>query len=77
VEFLRDRIKNLYSSLLATADYEKSLGKKVKQISQDVSHQNMENDKASSKQFSQNAEIGELRRELVKVFDCRLILGSK
>jgi hypothetical protein len=37
----------------------------------------MENDKASSKQFSQNAEIGELKRELVKVFYSRLTLGSK
>lgn len=66
VEFLRDRLKSLYSSLLTAAEYEKSWGKKVKQIFQDVSNQNMENDKASSKQFSQNAEIGELRRELVK-----------
>ncbi len=68
MEFLRDHIKSLYSSLLATAEYEKLLGKKVKQIFQDVSNQNMENDKATSKQFSQNAEIGELKRELVKVF---------
>ena len=67
LDFLRDCIKSLHASLLAAAEYEKLLGKKVKQIFQDVSNQRMESDKAMSKQFSQNAEIGELKRELLKV----------
>jgi hypothetical protein len=51
---------------LASGDYEKSLAKRVKQLFQDVSTQRMERDKTVSKQFAQNAEIGELKRELLK-----------
>jgi hypothetical protein len=42
------------------------LAKRVKQLFQDVSTQRMERDKTVSKQFAQNAEIGELKRELLK-----------
>ena len=66
LELLQDRIKSLYNSLLSTAEYEKSLGKRTKQLFQDVATQRMERDKTVSKQFAQNAEIGELKRELLK-----------
>ncbi len=42
------------------------MAKRVKQLFQDVSTQRMERDKTVSKQFAQNAEIGELKRELLK-----------
>jgi hypothetical protein len=67
LDILRDRIRSLYSSLLYSAEYEKSLGKRVKQLQQDVAIQRMERDKTVSKQFAQNAEMGELKRELLRV----------
>ena len=67
LELLQERIRSLYNSLLSVAEYEKSLAKRVKQLFQDVSSQRMERDRTVSKQFAQNAEIGELKRELLKV----------
>jgi hypothetical protein len=68
IEALGTTIKALYANILSTAEFEKNMGKRVKQLFQDVANQRMERDKTVSKQFAQNAEIGELKRELLKVF---------
>ena len=41
--------------------------KRVKQVIQDVGNQRIEMDRTGTKQFSDNTEIGELKRELLKV----------
>ena len=66
LETLQEGIRSLYTSILSAGEYEKGLAKKVKQLFQDVTSQRMERDRTVSKQFAQNAEIGELKRELLK-----------
>lgn len=60
-------MKSLHLGLRQFLDYEKSLGKKVKQLTMDLHQQRLDMDKKGLQQFSDNAEIGELKRELLKV----------
>ncbi len=46
---------------------EKTLGKKLKQLSVNVANQRMEIDKQGTKQFLDNTMLGEKRRELTRV----------
>ncbi|KAJ3296076.1 hypothetical protein HK104_002021, partial [Borealophlyctis nickersoniae] len=66
IEALQDKLRSLHSYLLSGVAYEKSLVKRVKQLFQDVTSQRMEMDKTGTKLFSDNSEIGELKRELLK-----------
>lgn len=60
-------MRSLHSFLLSCAEYEKQLIKRVKDVAQDVQKQRLEIDRTASKQFTENTEIGELKRELLKV----------
>ncbi|KAJ3130897.1 hypothetical protein HK100_007240 [Physocladia obscura] len=64
---LKEKVRSLHSYLLAFGDYDKTLSKKTRNLAQEVSNQRMEIDRGDSKQFQNNAEIGNLRRELVKL----------
>ncbi len=62
----KDKFTQLHEFLLKCSNYEKVMGKKLKALAKEVTMQRMEKDRAVSKQFSGNAEIGEIRRELLK-----------
>lgn len=64
---LKGYIRNLHSFLLKSNDFEKKLSKKVKQLAQEVTNQDLEMDKCATRQFSDNSTIGELKRELLKM----------
>jgi hypothetical protein len=49
------------------AQFEKSMVQSIRQSLQEITIQKLEQDRAISQQFSGNAEIGELKRELMKV----------
>ncbi|KND04550.1 uncharacterized protein SPPG_00275 [Spizellomyces punctatus DAOM BR117] len=63
---LESRMRSLHAFLLSCAEYEKSLIKRVKDVAGDVQKQRLEIDRTASKQFTENTEIGELKRELLK-----------
>ncbi|KAJ3348828.1 hypothetical protein HDU83_001030 [Entophlyctis luteolus] len=64
---LKANVRSLHSYLLSFRDYDKALSKSTRALAQDVTNQRMETDRSESKQFANNAEIGNLKRELVKL----------
>ncbi|KAI9089460.1 hypothetical protein DFS34DRAFT_639300 [Phlyctochytrium arcticum] len=66
INYLEDRLRSLHAFLLSCAEYEKQLIKRVKDVGQDLQKQRLEIDRTASKQFTENTEIGELKRELLK-----------
>ncbi|KAJ3409840.1 hypothetical protein HDV05_004193 [Chytridiales sp. JEL 0842] len=67
IDEMRARIRSLHQHLLVTSTYEKSLQKKAKTLTLEVQNQRMEIDKTGTKQYANNAEIGDLKRNLLKV----------
>ncbi|KAI8835875.1 hypothetical protein BC829DRAFT_406093 [Chytridium lagenaria] len=65
-EELKEKIILLHKALLSCSEYEKSIQKRVKHITQEVQNQIMELDRTSNRQFELNSEIGELKRELLR-----------
>lgn len=63
---LKEKLHQLHSFHLSEVDFEKKILKKVKWVVSEVGSQRMEIDKTSSKQFSNNSIIGDLKRELLK-----------
>ena len=59
----------MHKSLLKFNEYDKYLAKTLKQTIQDITMQRLEKDRMISKQFSGNAEIGDLKRELMIVME--------
>jgi hypothetical protein len=72
---MKDHIRSLHHSLLSCSEFEKTLQKKVKHVAQEVMNQRMEIDRTGSKQYANNAEIGDLKRHLLKV-GCTHILNA-
>ncbi|KAJ3047564.1 hypothetical protein HK097_011415, partial [Rhizophlyctis rosea] len=66
VDELQQKLKDLHAHLLSFAAFEKTMVKRVKQVIQDVGSQRIEMDRSGTKQFSDNTEIGELKRQLLK-----------
>ncbi|KAJ3328888.1 hypothetical protein HDU76_009092 [Blyttiomyces sp. JEL0837] len=66
IKDLKEKIQSLHKYLIHFNEYEKSLQKRTKQLAQEVSNQRMDMDRNESKQFADNAEIGELKRELMR-----------
>ncbi|KAI9339290.1 hypothetical protein BDR26DRAFT_803168 [Obelidium mucronatum] len=64
---LKEKVRSLHAHLLSFGEYDKNLSKSTKQLAQEVTNQRMEMDKNESKQFANNATIGNLKRELVKL----------
>ncbi|KAI8612195.1 hypothetical protein BC830DRAFT_1067947 [Chytriomyces sp. MP71] len=67
IEDLKGKVRSLHAYLLEFGDYDKNLSKNTKHLAQDVMNQRMEIDRSESKQFANNAEIGNLKRELLKL----------
>ena len=59
--------RKLHSLLLKSDEIEKATSKRAKKLAVEVGNQRMEYDKDASKQFTNNTEIGELRREMLKI----------
>ncbi|KAI8905764.1 hypothetical protein DFJ77DRAFT_209820 [Powellomyces hirtus] len=66
ITHLKDRTHSLHAFLLSCAEYEKQLMKRCKDVNADVQKLRLEIDRTASKQFTENTEIGELKRELLK-----------
>ncbi|KAJ3073973.1 hypothetical protein HDU98_000197 [Podochytrium sp. JEL0797] len=64
---LKEKVRSLHTHLLSFGDYDKNLAKSTKQLAQEVTNQRMEIDRNESKQYTNNAEMGNLKRELVKL----------
>lgn len=64
---LKHDFNELHSFLVSLHSFEKSMAAHLRQSLQDMTLSRLEKDRAISKQFSGNAEIGELTRELLKV----------
>ncbi|KAJ3233161.1 hypothetical protein HDU81_002463 [Chytriomyces hyalinus] len=67
IEDLKAHVRSLHTHLLSFGDYDKTLSKTTKHLAQEVINQRMEIDRNESKQFANNAEIGNLKRELLKL----------
>ncbi|KAI9141614.1 hypothetical protein BKA69DRAFT_384045 [Paraphysoderma sedebokerense] len=76
-EILKQKHQTLYQYFLTSFEYEKATLKRVKQLQQDVQKQKVELDKTGTKAFHDNAEIGELKRELLKVSNVHEISFSE
>ncbi|KAJ3024068.1 hypothetical protein HKX48_007248 [Thoreauomyces humboldtii] len=66
ISHLKDRTHSLHEFLLSCAEYEKQLMKRCKDVNGDLQKLRLEIDRTASKQFTENTEIGELKRELLK-----------
>ncbi|KAJ3144973.1 hypothetical protein HK101_002563 [Irineochytrium annulatum] len=66
IKELKDKIVDLHKAMIACSEYEKTVQKRVKHITQEVSNQAMELDRTANRQYASNMEIGELKRELLK-----------
>eukprot|EP00842_Homolaphlyctis_polyrhiza_P000705 jgi/Hompol1/1635/HPOL_002745-RA len=66
IDKLKQKFVALHQFLLRFNNYEKGMVRKLKSAIQDVTMQRLERDRAVSKQFFGNSEIGELKRELLK-----------
>ncbi|KAJ3088001.1 hypothetical protein HK102_009803 [Quaeritorhiza haematococci] len=67
IEEYKSKMRDLHNFLLSCFEYEKTLTRKAKQLSQEVTNQRMEMDRTGTKQFSDNSQIGELKREYHKI----------
>jgi hypothetical protein len=67
VEELKRKHHTLYQYILTAFEYEKAMIKKTKTLQGEVTKQKLEMDKSGTKVYDDNAEIGELKRELLKV----------
>ncbi|ORZ32861.1 hypothetical protein BCR44DRAFT_1416244 [Catenaria anguillulae PL171] len=66
VEELKRKHHALYQHILTAFEYEKAMIKKSKMLQAEVTKQKLEMDKTGAKVFDDNAEIGELKRELLR-----------
>ncbi|TPX37722.1 hypothetical protein SmJEL517_g00446 [Synchytrium microbalum] len=66
-ETIKSQFRLLHNALLATADFEKSVKKKLKAVSQAVQAQRIQIDTSGSAQYTEASEVADLRRELLKV----------
>ncbi|XJO72474.1 hypothetical protein BDV3_003585 [Batrachochytrium dendrobatidis] len=66
IEHFKQSFLRMHGFLIRFNEYEKNIAKKLKASVKEVTMQKLERDRAVSKQFSGNAEIGELKRELLK-----------
>ncbi|KAI9218518.1 hypothetical protein BC828DRAFT_388410 [Blastocladiella britannica] len=66
IEELKRKHHSLYQYILTAFEYEKAMIKKTKTLQVEVNKQKMEMDKTGAKVYDDNAEIGELRRELLR-----------
>ncbi|KAI9190296.1 hypothetical protein H9P43_001729 [Blastocladiella emersonii ATCC 22665] len=66
VEELKQRHHTLYQFILTAFEYEKAMIKKTKALQAEVTKQRLEMDKTGAKVYDDNAEIGELKRELLR-----------
>ncbi|KAJ3158067.1 hypothetical protein HDU89_000450 [Geranomyces variabilis] len=66
ITHLKERTHSLHAFLLSCAEYEKQLMKRCKDVNVDLQKLRLEIDRTASKQFTENTEIGELKRELLK-----------
>ncbi|KAL7746475.1 hypothetical protein RI367_008125 [Sorochytrium milnesiophthora] len=66
----RDELKQcyhaMYKHILTAFEYERFMSKKTRALQADVAKQKLEIDKTGTKAFDDNAEIGELKRELLR-----------
>ncbi|KAJ1510437.1 hypothetical protein HMI54_001596 [Coelomomyces lativittatus] len=67
IEYLTNKHYTLYQYILTAFEYEKAMLKKTKALQADVTRQKLEMDKSGTKVYDDNAIIGELRRELLRV----------
>ncbi|KNE65997.1 hypothetical protein AMAG_10276 [Allomyces macrogynus ATCC 38327] len=65
-EELKRKHHSLYQYILMAFEYEKAMIKKSKTLQAEVSKQKMDMDKTGTKVYDDNAEIGELKRELLR-----------
>ena len=63
---LKNRLYSLHGILLTSFESEKTFLKRLKVIKGEITSQKLEMDKTQNRQFQENIEIGELKRELVK-----------
>ncbi|KAJ3365182.1 hypothetical protein HDU91_002289, partial [Kappamyces sp. JEL0680] len=63
---LKNEFTKIHSFLLSLNLKEKGMGEYLRNTLQEITTQKLEQDRAISQQFSGNAEIGELKRELLK-----------
>lgn len=64
---LKAEFTKIHTFLLSINACEKGVGEHLRNTLQELTYQRMEQDRAISLQFSGNAEIGEQKRELIKV----------
>ena len=64
---LKQKFKAIYEFRSAAADEEKSTNRKIKALQQDIANQKIEMDKTASKAYEINSEVGELKREQLRV----------
>ncbi|KAI8808274.1 hypothetical protein BJ742DRAFT_772272 [Cladochytrium replicatum] len=63
---LMDKLTSLFTCLTTTVEAEKSLAKRCKQLTQEISGQKIDIDRTANLTFSSNSDIGDLKRELLK-----------
>ena len=66
---LKAEFTKIHSFLLYINACEKGTGEHLRHTTQELTIQRLEQDRAVSQQFTGNAEIGEMKRELLKVGD--------
>ena len=64
---LKAEFTKIHSFLLYVNACEKNSGEHLRNTTQELTIQKLEQDRAISQQFTGNAEIGELKRELMRV----------
>jgi hypothetical protein len=64
---LRNLMINLHQTLIESLSYEKETAKKLRHLEHAVSDQRIEMERTGTKQFMDTSQLGDYRRELIKV----------